>query len=278
MAARARPAASAAGRRRARACWSRASTSPISCSFARPAVSTSLRSARPWARAVRRLVRQLLVESLLLAAFGGLLGLALAAVAVNVLQRPWPRRPAAARRRRIRPRGAGICGADHGGHGRRLRRRAGACVFGRIAPSQALRQQSRSTTGTRRQGRLRSGLAAAQLALALTLLVGAGCAAGEFPASAAGGPWVPRRPGPHVRREPSERSGTTPSDAPPFRRSWLAGFETLPGVRAAGGISRLPATGSYHPWGTRHRQRAARRQRAESRRRIQHPTAHRQRR
>ena len=34
-------------------------------------------------------------------------------------------------------------------------------------------QQSRSATGTRRQGRLRTGLAAAQLALALALLAGA---------------------------------------------------------------------------------------------------------
>ena len=57
---------------------------------------------------------------------------------------------------------------------------APALRLARIAPNQALRQQSRSATGTRGQGRLRSGLAAAQLALALTLLVGAGVLLASF--------------------------------------------------------------------------------------------------
>jgi hypothetical protein len=49
-----------------------------------------------------------------------------------------------------------------------------AVRLARTAPVEALREQSRSATGTRGQARLRSGLAIAQVALALTLLVGAG--------------------------------------------------------------------------------------------------------
>ena len=35
-----------------------------------------------------------------------------------------------------------------------------------------------------------------------------------------------------------------------FQEELASGLETIPGVTAAGGISRLPATGSYHPWNT----------------------------
>ena len=35
-----------------------------------------------------------------------------------------------------------------------------------------------------------------------------------------------------------------------FQEELAARLETIPGVTAAGGISRLPATGSYHPWNT----------------------------
>jgi hypothetical protein len=36
-----------------------------------------------------------------------------------------------------------------------------------------------------------------------------------------------------------------------FQEELTNRLRTIPGVGAAGGISRLPATGSYHPWGTR---------------------------
>jgi ABC-type antimicrobial peptide transport system permease subunit len=35
-----------------------------------------------------------------------------------------------------------------------------------------------------------------------------------------------------------------------FQEELASRLETIPGVAAAGGISRLPATGSYHPWNT----------------------------
>ena len=48
------------------------------------------------------------------------------------------------------------------------------------SPVEALRQQSRSATGTRGLARLRGALAALQVALALTLLAGAGVLLASF--------------------------------------------------------------------------------------------------
>ena len=121
----------------------------------------------------RRLVRQMLVESLLLAGLGGLTGLALASVTVKgcrpLAATPLPRLDEigfdpvvlafAALVTLLTAVASGI---------------APALRFAHIPPVDVLRQQSRSATGTRAQGRLRNGLAAAQLALALTLLIGAG--------------------------------------------------------------------------------------------------------
>ena len=92
-----------------------------------------------------------------LAGLGGLLGLALAAFGVRRAAAPRPRRPAAARRGRIRSCGAGICRAGHGGHGRRVRRRAGAAS--RPHPSQPC--ASSAIALRHRHARHRDGSAAA---------------------------------------------------------------------------------------------------------------------
>ena len=124
-----------------------------------------------------------------------------------------------------------------------------AIRFAHIPPIDALRQQSRSATGTRGQGRLRNGLAAAQLALALTLLVGAGVLLASFYRLHQ----VPlgfRVDGvltfdvnvPTVRYDAARRAA--------FQEELARRLRTIPGVTAAGGISFLPATGSYHGWGT----------------------------
>ena len=109
-------------------------------------------------------------------------------------------------------------------------------------------QQSRSATGSRRQGRLRSGLAAAQLALALALLAGAGVLSVSFyqltnvdlgfrvDRVLTFDVNLPERP---LRR----RAG-----APIFQEDLARRLAAIPGVTAAGGTSRLPATGSFHPW------------------------------
>lgn len=195
-----------------------------------------------------RLARHLLVESLLLAGLGGAAGLALAAIGIHVLERLG--RDAVVR-------------LDHVGLDplvlvfATVATIATAIVSGvmptcglvRTPPSQALRQQSRSTTGTRRQGRLRNGLAAAQLALALTLLVGAGVLLASFHRlqQVDLGFRIERMLTfdvglPTVRYDARRRAV--------FQEALARALETIPGVTAAGGISRLPATGSYHAWNT----------------------------
>ena len=195
-----------------------------------------------------RLFRQLLVESLFLAGLGGLMGLAVARMGVRVLQRLG---------------GDAVPRLDEVGFnpvvlGFALVTTVVTAVafgvmpairFAHIPPIDALRQQSRSATGTRGQGRLRNGLAAAQLALALTLLVGAGVLLASFYRLNQ----VPlgfRVDGvltfdvnvPTVRYDAARRAA--------FQEELARRLRTIPGVTAAGGISFLPATGSYHGWNT----------------------------
>ena len=122
----------------------------------------------------RRLAQQLLIESLVLAGLGGAAGLGLAALGVDVLgglgRDALPRLDAVSDSTPevlafavvVTIATALACGV------------LPALRLARSDPNRALVQQSRSATASRRQGRLRSGLAAAQLALALALLSGAG--------------------------------------------------------------------------------------------------------
>lgn len=195
----------------------------------------------------RRIVRQMLVESLVLAGLGGLMGLALATVAIRVL-----RVLGADALPRLEDVGfdplvlgfaalVTLATAIASGVGPALR-------LAHLAPVGALRQQSRST-GTRAQGRLRNALAAAQLALALTLLIGAGVLLASF--------YRLQRVDLGFRvdnvltfevnlpsvRYPMERRVL-------FQEDLALRLRAIPGVAAAGGISFLPATGSYHGWTT----------------------------
>jgi putative ABC transport system permease protein len=117
------------------------------------------------------------------------------------------------------------------------------------APVEALRQQSRSATSTRGLARLRGALAATQVALALTLLAGAAVLLASF--------YGLQRVDIGVRVErvltfqvnlPTSRYDETRRAL--FQEDLAESLETIAGVTAAGGISRLPATGSYHPWNT----------------------------
>jgi predicted permease len=196
-----------------------------------------------------RLARQLLVESLVLASIGGLVGLLLAHAGIRVLR---------ALGREALPR------LDEVGLNSDVLLFAmiatvvTAVAFGvapalRLAgtsPLEALRQQSRSSTGSRALTRFRGTLAAAQLALALTLLAGASILVASF--------YRLQRIDLGVRVEhvltfevnlPSVRYDVARRAS--FHEELAARFETIPGVTAAGGISRLPATGSYHPWNIR---------------------------
>jgi predicted permease len=194
-----------------------------------------------------RLARQLMVESLVLAALGGLAGLGLAALGVRGLE---------ALGRDALPRLDGVgfdplvllfasvvtittalaCGV------------APALRLAKSDPNRALMSQSRSATGSRRQGRLRNTLAAAQLALALALLAGAGILSVSFYQL------MKVELGFRVDRVltfavtlPDVRYGDAHRRAL-FQEDLARRLAAIPGVTAAGGTSRLPATGSFHPW------------------------------
>jgi putative ABC transport system permease protein len=195
----------------------------------------------------RRLVRQMLVESLVVASLGGLLGLVLASVAVSVLRVLGQDAVPRLKEVDFDPVVLGVAA---------LVTVTTAIVFGSVpalrfghtTPVSALRQQSR-TTGSRMLGRVRSGLAAVQLALALTLLTGAGVLLASvyrlhqvnlgfqvddvltFEVNL-----------PTVRYDATRRAV--------FHEELAQRLQTIPGVIAAGAISFLPATGSYHGWNT----------------------------
>jgi predicted permease len=195
-----------------------------------------------------RLVRQLLIENLVLACLGGLVGIGLAAAGIRVLQSlgrdALPRLDDVGLDPTVLLFALAATGATAVAFGTvPVLRLAGA------APVQSLRQQSRSATGGRGLARLRGALAAAQVALALTLLAGAAVLLASF----------------HRLQQVdlgfvAERAlalevhlPTARYDAPrraDFQEELARRLEDLPGVTGAGGFSRLPATGSYHPWNT----------------------------
>ena len=193
-----------------------------------------------------RLARQLITESLLLAGFGGIAGLALAALGVNLLRAlgrdALPRLDSLGFNPVVLLFAAVVTMAT-----------ALACGvmpalrLARSDPNRALMKQSRSATGSRRQGKLRSGLAAAQVALALALVAGAGSLLVSFYqlmkvdlGFRADGVLTFDVNLPSVRYDAGRRAIVQEDLA---RR-----VAAIPGVIAAGGTSRLPATGSFHPW------------------------------
>ena len=195
----------------------------------------------------RRIVRQMLVESLVLAGLGGLMGIALATVAIRVL-----RVLGADALPRLKDVGFDPIVLGFAA----LVTLATAIAFAvgpalrlaRVSPVRALRQGCRST-GTRAQGRLRNVLAAAQLALALTLLIGAGVLLASFYRLQRVDLGFRARQVltfevnlPGVRYDVERRVI--------FQEELARRLGAIPRVIAAGGISFLPGTGSYHGWTT----------------------------
>lgn len=196
-----------------------------------------------------RIVRQLLVESVLLAALGGVAGLLLALAGTRALRTlgagALPRIGEVGFDPVVLAFAALVTLATGVAFGV-----VPAVRFARVQPSGALREQSRSSTGTRGQGRLRTLLAVTQLGLALTLLAGAGVLMASFHnlQSLDLGFRTERvlvfdLTLPDARYDAVRRAA--------FQEELARRLETLPGVSAAGGSSRLPATGTYHGWGTR---------------------------
>jgi len=118
----------------------------------------------------------------------------------------------------------------------------------RTQPGDVLRQEGRSSTSGHGHMRLREGLATSQVALAFVLLVGAGLLLasarrigqvdlGVQPAGAL----VFDLTLPYARYDSTARAR--------FYERFASNVEAIPGVIAAGGVSKLPATGDYHSWG-----------------------------
>jgi predicted permease len=193
-----------------------------------------------------RLARLLMAETLVLAGLGGAAGVALAGLGVTVLQRlgrdALPRidqvgfDPGVLLFAVVVTMATAIaCGVTP------------ALRLARSDPNRSLMQQSHTVTGTRRLGRLRSALAAAQLALALTLVAGASVLSVSFYklmnvdlGFAVDGVLTFDVSLPSVRYDANRRAL--------FQDEVAQRLATIPGVIAAAGTSRLPATGSFQTW------------------------------
>jgi putative ABC transport system permease protein len=195
-----------------------------------------------------RLVRQLLIESVLLAVAGALAGLAISKAITATLLAAAPVVVARA--------GGGTLERSVFAFTLVVAVLAGV-AFG-IAPAlqatrpdleMVLRESGRSGSGSRSRTRARNGLVVSQIALALVLLVSAGLLLRSFARLQDVDLGV--RPAnvlafevhlPAGRYEDAERRAR-------FHREFGASLARLPGVRAAGAVSRLPVTGTYHRWG-----------------------------
>ncbi len=187
----------------------------------------------------RRIVRQLLTESVLLSLLGGALGLLLALWSVRALVALSPENLI----------GAGEVGLDLPVLAFTLAASlltgilfglAPALEASRVRLNESLKESSRGNAGSSRGRRLRDALIAAEVGLALVLLVGAGLMVRSFVRLQAVDPGFDARNLLTLRVAlPSVRY---PDDAKAdaFFRQAVASLRTLPGVRSASAISELP--------------------------------------
>ena len=196
-----------------------------------------------------RLAAQLLVESFVIAAIGGVAGLAATVVGVRVLLAVSPESLARAEEVSFDPTLLGFTAAMTILTG---------LVFGvapawqsfRVDLNHILRDASRSTAGLHGK-RLRGALVSGQMSLAVVLLVGAGLLIKSFVGLQQLELGVdPENVATFAVNLPSARY----SDAEQrirFHQSFQDRIRTISGVLAAGAISKLPVSGEYHIWGYR---------------------------
>ena len=193
-----------------------------------------------------RLARQLLTESVVLAAAGGALGVAIASGAVALVRRAAvdriPRTEELALDWRVLLFAAGVSllAALLAGVAPAI----GATRPARLA---ALRSGASGSVGSPREARLRGALVSAQLALALVLLVGAGLLVQSFRRMEA----VPLgfEPAGIVAASidpPQDRYGTAEQAASLYSRL-LDALRTVPGVREVAIVNHLPLSGASAP-------------------------------
>jgi putative ABC transport system permease protein len=195
----------------------------------------------------RRIVTQLLLESLVLATAGGVLGIMFASYLVDAIVALGSGSiPRLADTHIDLPvllfaAGAAFVSAMLFGLLPALR-------FSRVSANGVLRDTARSVTAGRGRTTLRATLVAAQIALAFMLVAGAGILTLSFARIRAIDPgFESRNVATWELSLPAARY--TPAQRAQFHEQLAAKLEALPGVSAAGAISRLPLTGSYHSWG-----------------------------
>jgi len=194
----------------------------------------------------RRIVRQLLTESLLLSAVGGVIGLLLAGWGVRAL---------------VALGGAGLPRAAEIGLDARVMAFtlfvtvATALLFGaapalrasRGGPAATLRESGRGTTNGARKNRLRDVLVASEFALALVLLAGAGLAIRTFIALRDVDPGFDPRGVVTMVVSYAGASVGTPAHRAPFVTDLVERVNALPGVARASAINHVPIAGDV--WG-----------------------------
>jgi predicted permease len=192
-----------------------------------------------------RLNRQLLTEATMLAAAGGLLGFILAPWAVRMLLLLDPGRLPRAADVQVDLQVALFTLAIAGGVALVLALAAGT-RRGRTDANEALKGSGRSQVAGRGEERLRGTLVAAQVALSLMLLIGAGLLGRTLLRI------LDRDPGFRSDRVvaldlsvPGADEMTARTQRAQFYERLMTQLRALPGVTAVGGINGLPLTGNY---------------------------------
>ncbi len=181
-----------------------------------------------------RLVRQMLVESLLLASAGGGVGLALARWTLDLISALRPRDIALVDRIPIDARAAAIaCGVT-----------IVAALIAGVAPALQLSRPSAATAlrdprGATRRG-LRGALVVGEVAAALLLAVGAGLLVRSFVLIRGVDPGFDRAGVSVVQLFASRRLETPPKRVAFFEQA-IARVRALPGVHYAGGVTSMPS-------------------------------------
>jgi len=189
-----------------------------------------------------RLIRQLLTESLLLAAAGGALGLLLATWGVDALVALGPRAIPRLSDIHIDPAVFAFTALVSIGSGI-LFGIAPAIDISRTNLSDALKEGGRSAMGTVRRRRVRSILVVSEMALALVLLIGAGLMIRSFQRLGVAHPGFNAD---HLLTLRTQLASFKYSQDPAviaFYREVVERLRRLPGVRSAGAINYLPLGG-----------------------------------
>jgi putative ABC transport system permease protein len=195
----------------------------------------------------RRLVRQTLIESLTLAIAGDIAGIIVARLAMSAIVAlgagSIPRLASLTLEPRLLLFSLVIASLSALGFGL-----APALRAAKTQPGDVLREQSRSSTSGGTQMRLRQWLVVSQVALAFVLLVGAGLLIASFERIRQVQLGI--RPDGVLAFElhlPDARYDSTARAR--FYEMVAERLAALPGVTAAGGVSKLPGTGDYNQWG-----------------------------